>query len=64
MILFFLAASSISRSLAVGLSVGQSVVRLCAKVTFRVSDGNYSLPKTFLPTYLCDSSDSCDKTQN
>ena len=42
------------------MSVGLSVVGLCEKVTFRVSDGNLILPKTFLPTYLCDSSDSCD----
>ena len=54
--LFFLAASSSSRSLVVGLSVCRSfclsVVRLCEKVIFRVSDGNLKLPKiTYLPTY-------------
>ena len=25
-------------------------------MTFRVSNGNLNLPKTYLPTYLCDSS--------
>ena len=39
------------KSLVVGLSVNPSVVRLCKKVTFRVSAGNYNLPKRYLPTY-------------
>ena len=29
-------------------------------MTFKVSNGNLNLPKTYLPTYLCDSSDSSD----
>ena len=42
------------------MSVGWSVVRLYETITFRVSDSNLSLPKTYLTTYLCDSSDSCE----
>ena len=57
----FLAPLSSSRSLVVGWSVGPSaglsVTHLCEKVTFRVSNGNLNLPKTYLPNYLCDSSD-------
>ena len=37
-----------------------SVQKVCEKVTFRVSNGNLTLPKTYLLTYLCDSSDSSD----
>ena len=36
----FLAALSSSRSLVIGRLVGLSVLDLCEKVTFRVSNGN------------------------
>ena len=56
LIIEFLAALSSSRSLvvgwSVGLLVGLSVLDLCEKVTFRVSNGNCNLPKTYLPNYL------------
>ena len=49
---------SVRRS--VGPSVGRSVRDVCEKVTFRVSKGT----KTYLPTYLWDSSDSSDSSDN
>ena len=64
---FFLAALSSSRRLVVRPSVRRSVREVCEKKTFRVSNGNINLPKTYLPTYLCDrgdSSDSCDNSDS
>ena len=40
------------------------VREVCEKATFRVSNGNLNLPKTYIPTYLCDSSDSSDSGDN
>ena len=40
-----------------------SLVGICENVTFRVSYGNLKITKTYLSTYLCDTSDisdSCD----
>ena len=48
----FLATMVSSKSLVVCPSVGLSVGQLCEKVTFRVSNGNLNLPKTYLPAYL------------
>ena len=47
----FLAAQSSSWSLFVCMSVGRKTF-VKTFVTFRVSNGNLNLPKTFLPTYL------------
>ena len=33
-------------------------------MTFRVSNGNLNIPKTYLPSYLCDSSDSGDSSDS
>ena len=32
--------------------VSLSVVGICEKITFRVSDGNKNLPKTYIPAYM------------
>ena len=60
----FLAAQSSSRSLVVGWSVCPSILDLCEKVTFRLWNGYWHLPKAYLPTYLCDSSDSSDSSDH
>ena len=56
----FLAARSSSRTTVVGPlvgpSVGLSVRHIYEKVTFR----DQNVIKTYLPTYLWDSSDNCD----
>ena len=56
MVWIVLAALSSSRSLVVGRSVGRSVRNVCEKVTLQYC----KVIKTYLPTYLWDSSDSSD----
>ena len=56
--------SSSRRLVVVRLSVSRSPYQ-DEKVTFRVSDGNLNLPKTYLvPTYLCDRSFSNDSNDS